>query len=220
VEEADSGDSGCACLEAGGCVFEGDSAEGKDWDRSGGGTGGAELVETLAGEVLAGGEGLLEDGGIKDCIDLVGMGAVDLGEGVAGEGDRGFGCAGGEVEVANLDGGELVWRGGEVDTMGASCEGDVGAGVEQQARGAGGEGYPLQQVTGEACERGCGKVFFSQLDKVDAFGDPSGGFGEEGGLFLLLTAWVERTAGDGVAKHDEISVWCQGRLMRLVMLVW
>ena len=41
-------------------------------------------------------------------------------------------------------------------------------------------------------------------------GDPAGGFDEEGGLFFLFAAGIERAAGDGVANHGPISVWCQG----------
>lgn len=107
-----------------------------------------------------------------------------------------------------------------MDPVGSACEGDVGAGVDEQARRADGEGCHLQQVTGEVRERGGGKVFFSQLDKVDAIGDPSGGFGEECGLFFLLAAGVERAACDGVAEHGQISVWCQGHSVESVMLVW
>lgn len=105
MEEADAGDSGCACLETFGSVFGGDSAKGEDRDGGCGEAGGAELIEALAGEVFAVGEGLLEDGGKQDRVDLVGMGAVDLDEVVAGERNQGFGCAGGEEEVADLAGG-------------------------------------------------------------------------------------------------------------------
>lgn len=111
MEEADSGDSSGSGFEAGGCVFEGDAAEGVDGGGCGREAGGAKLVEALAGESLLVGEGLLEDGGEEDGVDVVDAGgALDVVEGVAGGGDQRRRLAGGGVEVTDLGGGEFVGR--------------------------------------------------------------------------------------------------------------
>src|ERR1700722_6495337 len=109
-EDANSGDSGRSCFEAGGCVLEGDAAERVNGDVGRGETGGAKFVDALAGESLLVGERLFEDGGEEDGVDLVEVRALNVGEGVAGGCDDGCGLVGGGVEAADLGGGELAGR--------------------------------------------------------------------------------------------------------------
>jgi len=94
--------------------------------------------------------------------------------------------------------------------VGIGGEGDVGPGVDQQARWAGGQVDGLEEFTGYGGEGSGGEIFFAKLDEVDVVGDPAGGFCEEGGLLFLFAAGIEGAAGDGVANHGQVSVWCQG----------
>lgn len=112
MKEADSGDSGSASFQTGGCILKGHAAQRVDRDGSRCGTGGAQLVEALTGKFLAVREGLLEDGGKEDRIDMVMTGTMNLGESVAGHGNQGIGTTGEVEKDADLRRGEFVGRSG------------------------------------------------------------------------------------------------------------
>ena len=176
MKEADAGDAGGSGCEAGGGVLQCDATQ--RIDRDGGGCAAcvAEPVEALSPDRFPIGEGFFKDGGEENGVGMVFMSAAHVFEGVAGGGDdwrRETDCS---VEAADLGWGELVRCGGEVDSGSAGCEGDVGAGVDQQLRWTvfcadGGEDF-----AGKSGDASSGKVFFAELDEVDALVGPAGGF--------------------------------------------
>ena len=90
-EEADGGDAGGSGFKAGVGVAVGDAAEGEDGDAAGGADGGFQSGEADAGLdelglLRRGWDALFEDGAEEDKVGGEGVGAVDVGEGVAGEG--------------------------------------------------------------------------------------------------------------------------------------
>ena len=132
MEETDAGETCCSGLEAGGGVFQGDSAERTDRRGSGGEAGGAQTVESLAGEGGLAGEGFFKDGSEEDGVDAMVAGAGNLGYRVAGDGNDRRRQASGGVEGADLSGGEFARSGGQVDPVGTCGDGDVRAGVDQK----------------------------------------------------------------------------------------
>ena len=59
----------------------------------------------------------------------------DLAQGVAGDADHRRGQTRGGVKPADVRGRERAFGGGEVDAVGVGCDGDVGAGIDEQLRG-------------------------------------------------------------------------------------
>ena len=100
-----------------------------------------------------------------------------------------------------MGGGQLVGGSGQVDAVGCCGDGDVGPGVDEKLRSTGGHGDGLKDLASESGDGGGGKIFFAELDKVDAFGNPARGLTEERCLLLKLAAWIQGAAGDGVATH-------------------
>jgi hypothetical protein len=203
VEEADAGDAGGSRAKAAGAVFEGDAAEGIDGSGRCGEAGGVEGFEALPRRDELAGDGFVEDGGEEDEV-CVAAGLFDFGESVAGDGDDGWGEAGGSVEFADLAGGKLAGGRGEVDSVGGGGEGDVGAGVDEEFGWGVAEGF--EDAAGEMGDVGGGEIFFAELDVVDAVGGPEGRLADESGLPLVVRTGVESTVSDGVAAHG-VSVW-------------
>ena len=102
---------------------------------------------------------------------------------------------------ADLTWGEFFRGCGEVDSVGGSGDGYVGAGVDEELCGGAVEGF--EDLSGEVGEGGNGKVFLAELDDVDALGGPTGGLADDGGLLLTVVAGEEGSVGDGVAEHDD-----------------
>jgi len=183
VEETDSGDACCAGSEALWGVFLCDAAESVDRDGSGGGAGFVQGIETGGGGDEVSGNGFSEDRGEEDGVGAVASGDLDLGEGVAGDGDdRGWEA---ETSVASADVvGEKGGVGGKVQTVGTALEGGMEAAVDEEAGGGrfgcdGGEDARGQvgEIVGE-------KVFFAELDEVDSVAGPQRGLTDEGSLLL------------------------------------
>ena len=86
-----------------------------------------------------------------------------------------------------------------MDSVGSRGQGDVGAGVDEEAGGGAFDG--LKDSTGEGGEGGCGEVFFAELDEVDALLGPEGGLADEGGLLVGVVAGEESAVRDGAAEH-------------------
>jgi len=101
--------------------------------------------------------------------------------------------------LADGGGGPLVGGGGEVDSMGGDGVSHVGAGVDEEAGGGAFDG--LKDVSGEGGQGGCGEVFFTELDEVDALLGPEGGLADEGGLLAGVVAGEESAVRDGAAEH-------------------
>jgi hypothetical protein len=205
VEETDASDPEGSSLKARRGVFQCDATQRVNRGRSGGGAGGAELVEARArGDNLPCND-LPEDGGEEDAVYAIVAGAGDLGQGVAGDGDDGRRQPSGGVEVADLRGSQFTRGGGEVDAVGGCGDGDVQAGVEQELCG-GGERF--EEVSGEGCQPCGGQILFAELDEVDAGRGPAGGLFDERGLLAVVVAGEEGAACNGVTEHLILSVWC------------
>lgn len=212
MKEADSGDSGGPGFEAGWGVFRVDAAESVDGSGRGGEAGGVEGFEALAwGDELAS-DGFLEDGGEEDQVGVVASG-FDLGEGMAGDRDDGRRKGGGGIEAPDLRGSELASGGGEMDSVGCGSESYVEAGVDEEPGGSVVERFEdLASERGQGCG---GQVLFAELNIVDAFGGPAGGFVNEGSETGFEFAGEEGSVGDGIAAHGvsvgDLRLWmCRG----------
>lgn len=190
-EEADGGHSGGSGLEAGGEVFRGDAAEGEDGDGAGELAGFAEQIEAGAGLNELAVDAFFEDGAkqeeVGDVRVWVGRGwagrqrAADVVEGMAGTADDWVGQAGEPVELADVAGRELAGGAGEVDAGGAGGDGDVWAGVEEEAGGGGGRSEMAGNGVGEVGEVAGGEAGLAEEKKVDAGGGEGAGLGQHGG---------------------------------------
>jgi hypothetical protein len=182
VEEVDAGYTGGSGFEAGGSVFSGDASERVDRGGSSGEAGGVEGFEALArGDEFAC-DGFVKDGAEEDEVGVV-AGLFDLGKGVTGDREDRRREGRGGVQLADLLRGELAGGGGKVNSVGGGGDGDVGAGVDEEFRL--GVAEVLEDLAREGGEGSGGKVFFAELDVVDAFGCPSGRLVEEGGELWL-----------------------------------
>ncbi len=108
MEEADAGDAGGSGCEAGGGVLQRDAAERVDRDGGCGAAGGAKLVDSLPWRDDLAGDNLFEDRGEEDGVGMVDAGAMDVFQGVAGDGDDWRRAVGRGVEAADLGEGEFV----------------------------------------------------------------------------------------------------------------
>jgi len=199
-EEADGGDSAGSGVDAGGGIRFGDSAEGQDGSLAGGGAGGAESVEACSGNDDAAIHGLFEDRTEEDQAGAVRVGAVDVGEGMAGDADGGLGAARGLEELPDLPRGELLAAAGQVDAVGAGGNGDIGAGVDEQTGRCAGCPDDIDHSASEADEFLGGEILFAELDEIDPIG------GEAPGLFKKRVERRRfgfsgvRPVGDGVTE--------------------
>lgn len=214
-KEAYGGDAGGSSGECGGGVGAGDASEGEDGDGLSGEGGCAEQIEASAGsdffidDVFLGGircgDHFFEDGTEEDVGGTVvrrsRCGAGNLVEGVAGEADERLGQAGRGVEGANLSGGKLAGRGGEMDSVGAGGESDVGAGVDEEPGCGVVRAEGCEEAASERGEVRGGEVCFAELEEVNASGGKALGLGEERGLAGWFVSFETGAVGDGVAQH-------------------
>jgi hypothetical protein len=172
VEEANAGNAGGSRFDAGRGAFQCDTAECIDRYGSGGSAGRAELIETLTGDDDMPCDDFFEYRSEENSVYAVIAGDGDLGQGVAGDRNHGWGKGCGGEEVAYLLWSEFARGGGEVHSMGSDRDRDVGARVDEKL---GGRREGFKEVAGEFGEVRCGKVLLAELDEVDAGGSPSSG---------------------------------------------
>jgi len=174
LEEGDAGDAGGAGIHAQAGVFGGDAAEGEHGDADGG-AGAAQPFEPVDRARIVLRE-RAEDRGEEGVAGAGAFGVDQLIERVAGDADE---------EAGGADGAPRGGRGrasGKVKSGGATGEGDVGAGVDEDFRGTGG----AERLLDEMGEGARVEVFFADLDPIDteagvAFDDGEEGAGAAGG---------------------------------------
>ncbi len=104
--------------------------------------------------------------------------------------------------MANLERRQLSGSGGEVYSVGGRGQGDVDTRVDEEFCGDVGLADSLKDAAGKSRERCGGKIFFAELDEVDAAFGPVGGLTDEGCLLVLVVAGEDSAAGYGVAEHN------------------
>ena len=141
-----------------------------------------------------------KDRGEEDGVGLLDASLGHFRESMAGDGDDRLGMASRCVELADLGGGKLAGSGSEVNSVGPGGEGYICAGVDEQPD-AGADGDGGENASGQIGKRGCGEVFFAELDEVDAVRRPARALADECRLLLPVFAGKQGAAGDGVADH-------------------
>ena len=132
MEDANSGDSCCAGVEAHLGSAKGDSAEGKDGDGIRGAAGFAEASKAHGGGDGLSSDDFSEDRGKDDGVGGGCAGVTDLVDAVAGDGDDGVRQACGGVATAYLSLGDGSVVGADVDTRGAGGDGGLDGGVDEK----------------------------------------------------------------------------------------
>lgn len=178
MKKTDSGNTCRSGFEADGSVFERDATKGIDRCGDGGERSGVQSFDALAGGNQFTCDGFLEDWSEENDVCIV-AGLFYFGEGVAGDGDDGRRERGGGIELADLCGDKLSRSRCEVNSMRASGDGDVGAGVDEEFCWRVTKSF--ENAAGEASESRSGKVFFAELDVVDPVGCPESGLMDERG---------------------------------------
>jgi len=196
------GDPGCSCGDARWSIFSRDATQGIE--RYGRGSEAGIVQDFEAGrrsDDLALYR-LSEDGSEEDSVGAVAAGDVDLGQVVTGDGDDGRRQVVFCVTPSDIAGAQGGVR-GKMDTVGLDLKRNGRSVVENEAgRGAFGGDY-LQDFYREfhLCRRG--KVFFAELDKIDAVASPTNDVLKEPRLFPGFVAGKEAAIGNGATEHVD-----------------
>jgi hypothetical protein len=145
---------------------------------------------------------LSEDRSEEDGVGSIALGDLNLGEGVAGDGDDGVREAEARVASSYVVGKQRRVC-GEVETVCLDFDSDGETAIDEQARRGGFGGDDGEHLSGEPGEVGGRKVFLAELDEVDAAAGPEGRLVDEGGLSVGLVAGKKRSVGDGAAEHVD-----------------
>ena len=132
----------------------------------------------------------LEDGAEDGEIGALGFGAAYFFQGVGGDGDLEAG-RGDRAQIGGRDG-----VGGQVHAMSAGGQGDIGARVDQNARG--GRVREGQNGAGELVQVARREVLLADLEEIDALAEGALDEPQE-----RLRAAGGLAAGDGIAQHHS-----------------
>jgi hypothetical protein len=120
---------------------------------------------------------------------------------MAGDGNDGVGEACGRVAAADFFLGDGSVVGADVDAVGSGGDGSLDAGVDKDDGTRGRRG--LKYAVGHVGYFGGRKVFFANLDDLDALIGPAYGLlNERGDAFILVTR-KNGAIGDGAAEHVD-----------------
>jgi hypothetical protein len=196
------GNPGCSCRNAPWGVFFRDATERIDGHRRSGDTRIVQDFEASRRSDDLPLDGFSEDGSEEDGVGAMATCDVYLGQIVAGYGDDGGRQVVFCVTSSNIAGAKGGVR-GEMDPVGLDLKGNGRSGVENEARrGAFGGDY-LQDFYCEFCLCRWEKVFFAELDKIDAAADPMKSVFKDLCLFLGLVACKEAAVGNGATEHVD-----------------
>lgn len=172
-------------------------------------------VEASSGHDELAGDGLSEDRGEEDGIGAIAASDLNLGEGVAGDGDDGVGKTKAGVATTDVVGQQGGTR-GKVNSVGTALKSCLKTAIDEEAGGGGFGCDGRQDLGGEIGYVAWEEVFLAKLDQVDPHAGPQGALLNEGRLSLGFVAGKEGAVGDGAAEHVDK---CSSREQRFHVVV-
>ena len=201
MEDADPCHSGGTGFDTHFGASQRDSAECQDGDGVGGPAGFAKGLETCCGTDSLASDDLAEDRGKENGVRCGGACPVNLFETVAGNSDDGIGEAGGGVAATDFLLGDGSMTGTDVDPVGPRGDGGLNTGIDKDD-GAG-RRRDLKDASGDVGDIGGGKVFFADLNDLDALVGPAGSLLHERGDAFVIVTRKYGAVGDGASKHVD-----------------